>query len=742
MVARDDWRRAIELGARLGLFSAERLAEARRRLDAHRDGTPSADEVAVWVGRSAAVVEGLLDLLPHLPADTSTERLHETIRFHGEAVTSLTRALLDPRCTPRTVPLVDVDMPTAKIGTPAAETHVIAPLSAAPDASIPSCLLPSSLRHKFTLCDLLGAGAFGQVFRATQLGLSRAIALKLIPLDEALDQAESEHVTREGIALARLQHTNILTVFESGQAGAVYYLAMELADGSFDSELKRLRRSDILYCVQLARQILGGVAAAHDAGIIHRDLKPANTLLFRRDGATTLKLADFGLARLVQRYLVCEHSDSAPTDPLASRSGRLAGTPAYLSPECWRNEAQSPASDVFAAGVMLFELFVGRHPFPARDLHQLAYRIAHDEPPPIETLNPSLPRSIATLVGSMLAKAPSARPSAVEADAQLAEALSPFRVHGVSTPFIASEHFPADVLAASRRAGKSLVGRYVCVRILAEFGVTLVLQGWDPVLADHVLIKTVGHDAATDWVKRNLLAEARTMARIRHPAVLRPRDLVQEADSYSVVYDGYAGEWLSDTIHPGGRTRGPHRTAWYDDPTRFIDLLLQLTYGLDAAHECVPRLIHGNVKPDTVLVTDDDRVILTSFETVHESGAGSSLVAGLRGSMAYSPPEILLASHDRVGPFSDVFCLGCILYEMLCGASPRLVNGGGAGAAALLKRVQDGELFPRPSTMLPDAASPMPRIEAVCMRAVAPDPVERFQSMPEFAAALRAATGP
>jgi serine/threonine protein kinase len=601
-------------------------------------------------------------------------------------------------------------------------------------------ILPKSLRHKFAIEAPLGAGAFGQVFRAVQVGLNRPIALKVIPVGLDLTEEEATRVAREGIALARLNHPNITAVFESGVVDGVYYLGMELANTSLRKILGTIDRSDLLFSVQLARQIVSGVAAAHSAHILHRDLKPENTLVFLRGGATILKLADFGLARSINIDPSTVNPLEIGGDALASTGATVAGTPSYISPECWMGRAQSEASDVFALGVILFELLTGQRPFPRhQDLDEQMRVMVTERPPSIGRINPVLPDMIVALVDSMLAELPEQRPTAGEAHERLADALNPFRVRATSAPTLAAEQLPLDVIAASQKPG-ARIDRYIVIGREALFGGTTVLRAWDPILADYVFIKRAHLDGASDGVRRNMLTEARTMARIRHPAVLRPRDIIEAHGAYCVIYEGYSGQWLTHLLHGNSRQHAPHRTLFHADPGRCIRLLLEVAGGLGAAHECVPPLIHGEVKPQIIFVTVTDRAVLALFEVVRESTAYQTDTGVTRGTPAYSSLEFFMGNR-ALGPSSDVFCLGCILYEMLCGISPRFASDPHFSIPSLIWRAHYGvgESFRRPTEVLGIDLPSLAQVEDVCLRALATAPNDRFRSMPEFASALREA---
>ena len=212
---------------------------------------------------------------------------------------------------------------------------------------------PGSSIGPYLVSSAIGAGGMGEVYRAQDPRLGREVALKLIrrsasDQDEALDR-----LLREAALASSLNHPNIVTIYDTGVVGQDRYLAMELVEGStlrvLSAQGLRIDRA-----IHIARQVAEALAVAHVAGIVHRDIKPDNVMV-RPDGY--VKLLDFGLARQHQvaaAMAVTGHE----TDP-----GMVIGTVAYMSPEQARGEVAAPEADIFAFGVLLYEMVTGKHPF-------------------------------------------------------------------------------------------------------------------------------------------------------------------------------------------------------------------------------------------------------------------------------------------------------------------------------------------------------------------------------------------
>jgi TolB-like protein/tRNA A-37 threonylcarbamoyl transferase component Bud32 len=206
----------------------------------------------------------------------------------------------------------------------------------------------------------LGAGGVGEVWKARDRRLHRTVALKFISGERSGSAARE--LLREARAASALNHPNIVTIFEVGESDGLTYLAMEFVEGeTLRAQAARgtLPRDEVW---KIAEQVASGLAAAHEQGIIHRDLKPEN-IMIRRDGL--VKLLDFGLAKLLPWSAASLEATATAAASSGTQSGMLAGTFSYMSPEQARGQEITTASDVFALGIVLYELLSGEHPFRA-----------------------------------------------------------------------------------------------------------------------------------------------------------------------------------------------------------------------------------------------------------------------------------------------------------------------------------------------------------------------------------------
>ncbi|WPB81286.1 protein kinase [Archangium violaceum] len=278
--------------------------------------------------------------------------------------------------------------------------------------------------NRFEILEKLGGGAMGQVFRARDCELQREVALKFLLLrSERGWPLPGSPLGEEARAIARLDHENIVRLFDVAEWGGapwepwVPFLVMEFLEGESLASLLRRERPGLRRTLEILGAVAAGLAHAHAHGIVHRDLKPSNVLITREG---RVKLLDFGLAHLM--------SGASPLVPHLP----TAGTPAYMAPEQWRGEGQDARTDLWAAGVMLYELLTGELPYPFSSLRELRERVLSPEPvPSVRERVPELPGEVERLVADLLAKAPERRQGSAselrERLLRLEEALGPWR---------------------------------------------------------------------------------------------------------------------------------------------------------------------------------------------------------------------------------------------------------------------------------------------------------------------------
>jgi serine/threonine protein kinase/Flp pilus assembly protein TadD len=252
----------------------------------------------------------------------------------------------------------------------------------------------------------LGAGGMGEVYRARDTRLGRDVALKVLPETLAGDAQSLARFEREARIAAGLNHSNIVVLYSIEEVGGARFLTMELVDG------QRLDREIVPNGVPLERlldfsiTLADALVAAHEKGIVHRDLKPANVMV-TRDGR--VKVLDFGLARIAPVAADASHSRTATVGPSLSIAGQIMGTAPYMAPEQVRGEVSDARTDLFALGIIMYEMASGRRPFTGGTWADVTSSILRDTPKPLEGLRSELPRDFGTIVERCLAKDPSRR---------------------------------------------------------------------------------------------------------------------------------------------------------------------------------------------------------------------------------------------------------------------------------------------------------------------------------------------
>lgn len=271
------------------------------------------------------------------------------------------------------------------------------------------------LDDKYLVNDKIGSGSFGTVYRGVHLHLNHPVAIKVFRPTVGTGVPESlERFRLEGISACRIQHPNAVTVLDFDiSAGSLAYMVMELLEGrALDEELREVERIPCDRSCRIAAAVCDVLAAAHDAGIVHRDVKPSNVFLHRGSDAEHVKVIDFGIAKLLD-------ADTGFLDSSGARrtaTGVLVGTPAYMAPERLNGEPYDGGADVYAVGVLLYEMLAGRLPFESTvsGNWSLAMMIGLSEPPPPSRFEPAVPPDLDALVLRAMARSPAERPAAAD----------------------------------------------------------------------------------------------------------------------------------------------------------------------------------------------------------------------------------------------------------------------------------------------------------------------------------------
>jgi hypothetical protein len=265
---------------------------------------------------------------------------------------------------------------------------------------------PERLGH-YRIVAPLGRGGMGEVYRAHDESLHREVAVKVLPADLSRDEDFVHRFRAEAGAMGQLHHPHVVPVYFFGEEGGTYYFVMPLVEGeSLAERLHRPPRLRIEETLDLAGQCLEGLQAAHQAGLIHRDIKPGNILLERATGRAML--VDFGLVRRL-----------GPGAQFTA-SGMVMGTADYLAPEQARGGEVDHRADLYAMGVVLYQMLAGRLPFVADSPTTMMFQHAYEKPPPMEEVAADVPAPLAAIVARLMAKDPDQRyPNCAEVLADL-----------------------------------------------------------------------------------------------------------------------------------------------------------------------------------------------------------------------------------------------------------------------------------------------------------------------------------
>ena len=361
--------------------------------------------------------------------------------------------------------------------------------------------LPRACGH-YTMESLLGRGGMGEVYLARDTTLGRRIALKVLRYSHTADARSVQRFAQEARAASSLNHPNIVTIHEIGEMEGGRFIAMELVEGQSLSALIG-QPCPVGRLAHIGHQLAQALSVAHAAGIVHRDIKPENVMV-RADGY--VKVLDFGVSRLLSDAVGSR--GTSMTNP-----GLAVGTPRYMSPEQARGEPATASSDIFALGVVLYELATERHPFEAESILSTLQAVSTRVPVVPSELVSTIPASLDSLIMRMLDKVAGARPTAEEVEIELAALATGSLAVSQPTPLFSAAARPVARLSKSTRA--------IATAVLA----TLV------VVAAASVVRSYLHASRVRWVERDAVPEISRL--INENRRLAGMALFQQALSYT-----------------------------------------------------------------------------------------------------------------------------------------------------------------------------------------------------------------
>ncbi len=346
----------------------------------------------------------------------------------------------------------------------------------------------SVLDGKYEILRVIGAGAMGVVYEAVHLGINRRVAIKVLNEDTAQQEHGTERFRREAVITGALGHENIVDVTDVGKTtSGTPYIVMEYLEGrSLHDVLQDEGTLPIIEAVSILIHVLDALAVVHEADVIHRDLKPENVFLAERRRAfnstkTVVKVLDFG---------ICKPHDSEMMATTLTDSGIVIGTPYYMAPEQMVGSGVDRQSDVYAAGLILYQALTGRLPFDGRTIGEFFAVVLSESPPSPRTFRPDIPPDLETVMLRAIAREKEDRYSSAE---ELLRALAPYGPEGLVSSLLDARAGRRRALAAEKNRISKLFGRKASSqrRLIALLGsglvvllVAVVLLGFDFVGGD------------------------------------------------------------------------------------------------------------------------------------------------------------------------------------------------------------------------------------------------------------------
>ncbi len=572
----------------------------------------------------------------------------------------------------------------------------------------------------YEILEELGRGGMGVVYKARQVSLKRLVALKLIRDGALAGPQERARFRIEAEAVARMQHANIVQIYEAGEHQGRLYFAMELIEGSGLDKRLAGQPQPALQAAELVRTLALAVEHAHTQQVVHRDLKPANILLQKDEGgrmkdesrpdASSVsslilhpssfvpKITDFGLAKRLDRESTA-----------ATQDGAVLGTAGYMAPEqaAGRVREIGPGVDVYALGAILYEMLTGRPPFRAESWRETLEQVIHDEPAPPTRWRADVPRALETICLKCLEKAPDRRYASAR---ELADDLD---------RFLEGNPVAAVPLGDNERLAR-LAARddYQIVEEIGHGPRSTVYRALYGPLKQAAAVKVfaTGICSREEWEAR-VRRGADQWAALAHPQIVP----VQRAGRW----DG--ASYLAMEYVPHGNLAA--KAAGQPGPIRqTLRLVEQLAEIVSYLHR--QGVVHGNLKPSNVLFAADGIPRLVDFRPTgglflgplpadHTSPAG----------LGYLAPELARDASAESQPYTDIYGLGMILYYLLTSRSP-FASG---STEETLEQVRSQDPAP-PSHFNPEVTPPL---ENFCLRCMRKNPWRRYYRVYDLLTRLR-----
>ncbi|MGH9797065.1 MAG: protein kinase domain-containing protein, partial [Candidatus Polarisedimenticolia bacterium] len=516
----------------------------------------------------------------------------------------------------------------------------------------------------------IGLGKLGEVFRGFDTALNRPVAIRRLA-EAPHETGKAERFLKEAATAAQLSHPGIVSVFDTGADENGRFIVSALAEGrTLRALLDQKVRFEVNRIVAIGRQILEALEHAHGRGVLHRNLRPENIFVDEQD---KVAVADFGLGVRL---------GDLTTEELSA--GRIIQ---YTPPEVLLKDRVDARSDLYAFGVVLYEMAVGRPPFTGKDVGHQQVNAAVPPPGPGER---PLPEFLKTVVLRCVEKDKEARYPDARAVLQ-------------------------DLEIRDIVPGMMVADRYEVMAEIGRGGMGTVFRAHDTELDETVALKFLGGEIGPDLVAR-FIQEIKTARQVGHPNVVRVFNFEKWRDHRFLVM-----EYIDGVPLPRWLARVPPPAL----PEK-LRLACQLSSALEAAHKV--GIVHRDIKPDNILVKGGGEAKILDFGIARPENRGHTLtsVGTVVGSPMYMSPEQIQAL--QIDRRTDIYSLGAVLYFLFTGVEPFA----GRDVQEILMKHLKARPAP-PHTVNP--ALPRPISEAV-MRALHPDRAQRFQSAGDLMAIL------
>jgi serine/threonine-protein kinase len=572
---------------------------------------------------------------------------------------------------------------------------------------------------RYEIIDALGSGGMGAVYRARRLRLGDEVAIKVMQATTDTPPEARERFLRESRACAQLRHPNIVGILDFGFDSANQpYMVMELLSGpSLREEIDLQAPMAPALVLSVLAPVASALQLAHDRGITHRDLKPANIVAHRYEsGERVYKVIDFGLAAMK-----ATSDQTRLTDPQF-----FLGTLAYAAPEQLRGEEVTPAADVYAVGVIAYEMLTGARPHDASNQATLIANALTQSPMSMAARRSDLPKALDDAVMRALDREIAQRWRSVAEFVNALQAAMP----PDQQPGLTSGHHRVN-------AGESgLLSKYELGPLLGRGRLgSLVYLGTHRALGNEVAIRVLKRDEQPNWdvVRARFLLEARTL-QVSHPSLLQVRDFAEDDRAIYVVTDLIQGPSLRQAMAESGPMPWPRVSNLILQALSAVAVLNRKNGYISGVNPDMIRLRADDpsgASPDTsggeflVMTTAGIRSVQDVLATMREQE--------LRGREAneqelpYVAPEILMGGAPN--PRSDVFTVGVLAYQMLTGTLPFTAPS----IPELIGQMLQAQ--PASPNMLVSAV-PLNVSDAI-IKAIAGMAANRFESADSFANALQ-----